>query len=78
VSNFTSSSLTRNGVTGFSQWAVGNSTGPTAVTLNSLTARAESVPANGLALAELLVLGAIGLLVCARLMVVRRARRLGD
>ena len=47
MNSFTASSITRNSVTGFSQWAVGNNSGPTAVTLNSLTARggdASAVP----------------------------------
>jgi len=62
VNSSTSSSLTRNGVTGFSQWAAGNNAGPTAVTLNSLTARGESAPAGGVAFGGLLVLASVGTL----------------
>jgi len=75
VNSSTASSITRNGVTGFSQWAAGNNSGPTAITLNSLTAHGESAPTGGLALGGLLTLGVVGLLVCARLIVLRRTRR---
>ncbi len=56
VSASTGTTATRNGVTSFSDWAVGSSVGPTAVTLRTLTAAAPltpwaAAPAIGLALA---------------------------
>ncbi len=44
VSASTGTTATRNGVTSFSDWAVGSSVGPTAVTLRALTARAPRSP----------------------------------
>lgn len=38
MATFTSNSITRNGVTGFSQWTAGNNAGPTAIALTQLTA----------------------------------------
>jgi len=38
MTSFTGSSITRNGVTAFSQWAAGNNAGPTAVTLRDFRA----------------------------------------
>jgi hypothetical protein len=39
MSAYTGSSITRDGVTAFSDWAAGNDVGPTAITLRGLTAR---------------------------------------
>jgi hypothetical protein len=54
--SFTSNSVTRHGVTAFSDWVVGNNAGPTAVTLSSFAARTQPGGVVGL-LAGLLVVG---------------------
>ena len=50
----TATTVTRNGISSLSDWAVGNNVGPTAITLKSLTARTES--GSFLTLALLVVL----------------------
>ena len=65
MSSYTSNSITRNGVTSFSDWAAGNNVGddggPTAVTLRAFTARSESGAGSGVLLLVLLALGVGGL-----------------
>jgi hypothetical protein len=39
MSSYTSHTIIRNGITGFSDWAVGRDVGPTAVVLRSLAVR---------------------------------------
>jgi len=58
MSSFTTNTITRNGVTAFSDWTVGNNVGPTAVMLASLSAHA-ALPA------VLPLLGAAALLLLA-------------
>ena len=61
MSSYTGNSITRDGVTSFSDWAagdnVGNDGGPTAVTLSSFTARSLGGASHaGLSLLALLLL----------------------
>jgi hypothetical protein len=54
----TANSITRNNVTGFSDWAVGKNAGTTAVTLSGLTAHSEADwNGGGLALSILVLFG---------------------
>jgi large repetitive protein len=59
----TAATVTRTGLTSFSEWAVGNNVGPTTVTLRDLTATANTSPgiigAVGAAFASLAALGAL-------------------
>lgn len=75
LSSSTLSSITRNGVTGFSQWAAGNNAGPTAITLSRLTARGESNPSGGLTTGGLMVLVSVGAIGWRRRRVRYAARR---
>jgi hypothetical protein len=66
----TSNTITRDGVTTFSDWAAGNEVGPTAVTLNNL--EAQAAPGN-LSAGWLLVL--LGVLVISGWLWPRRLAR---
>ncbi len=60
ISSSTSTTATRNGVTSFSDWAVGNSVGSTAIALRTLNARAPGRPwAAALPLLGLLAAGGV-------------------
>lgn len=59
---FGSGTVTRSGVTSFSDWAVGNNVGPTSVTLRSATAQAGT-PSVPTPVALVLLLGGAGALV---------------
>lgn len=56
--SFTTAVVVRSGVTGFSDWAVGESVGPTAVTLRSLCAQGGADLIGWLSLAGLILSGA--------------------
>lgn len=70
LSNWTSSSITRNDVTAFSQWTAGDNSGPTVVRLNRLTARGSDASTGMLVYGGLLALASV----CPIILLGRRAR----
>jgi hypothetical protein len=59
VTSFTANTVTRNGVTALSPWAVGDLVGPTAITLDSITVHSNSSGASVLLIAVMLLAGGI-------------------
>ncbi|HOS78977.1 MAG TPA: choice-of-anchor Q domain-containing protein, partial [Anaerolineae bacterium] len=70
ASSFGANSVTRSGITAFSDWAVGNNVGPTAVVLHRLTA--ASAPTGELLWAGL---GLVGVLILLAAGLTRKSRR---
>ena len=60
VSSSTAATVTRGGLTSFSDWAVGQQVGPTAVSLRSVSATTNHTPIEALGLVALLAILAIG------------------